>query len=103
MDEVIKKLTKRVDALEKAVFKSIQPVDSKLQKYTGAKGGSLLLLSKGYFSKFRTAQEVKNELANNDYHYNIQVIQTTLNRLSKERGLLVGMKESGKKTYVKRK
>lgn len=102
----IKDILSRLEKLEKEVFpKTKQEIKSKPkdQKFSGAKGGVLFLLSKGYFAQHRAATDVKVELSKNDYHYSIQVVQTALNRLSKGKAELVAMKNNGKKTYVKRK
>ena len=104
MDQ-IKNILSRLEKLEKEVFptaKQPRKAKEKAQNFSGTKGGVLFLISKGYFNQRRTAPDVKTELGKNDYHYSIQVVQTTLNRLSKGKGL-VAMKEGGKKTYVKRK
>ncbi len=99
MDQ-IKNILSRLEKLEKEVFptaKQPHKVKEKTNNFSGTKGGVLFLVSKGYFSQRRTAPDVKTELGKNDYHYSIQVVQTTLNRLSKGKGL-VAMKEGGKKT-----
>ena len=106
--EQIKNIFERLDKLEKEVFSSTEKRTSKTkadksQNFSGTKGGLLLLVSKNYFNQRRSAPEAKAELGKNNYHYSIQVVQTALNRLSTGNGELVAMKESGKKTYVKRK
>ena len=104
-DKSIKALEERVSRLEKAVF----GVGKKTKKemnvsdFTGATGGVRLLISKGFFKKARTAPDVKSELEKNKYVYRIQVVQTSLNRLSKRTGPLSALKEGGKKVYVDRK
>ena len=103
----IKNILNRLEKLEYEVF-SVRKQKSRIksekpENFSGAKGGILLLISKKYLDKQRSATDVKIELGKNDYHYSIQVVQTTLNRLSKGRGELVAMKEGEVKTYVKRK
>jgi len=71
--------------------------------YSGPKGGILLLIKKEYFESMRTAEDVKNELDKDGYHYQKRVIQTALNRLSNIKGPLVKFEENGKKVYAKRK
>ncbi|MFZ3012039.1 MAG: hypothetical protein WA060_03550 [Minisyncoccia bacterium] len=100
-------ILKRLDRLETFVFpkgkkKVVTPASSSIN-FTGTKGGVLFLVSKNYFSKKHTAREVLEELAKNDYHYKISVVQTTLNRLSDKKGFLTALEESGQKVYVKRK
>ena len=104
--EQIKNILNRLEKLEKEVFttkKQTPKVKEKIQNFSGAKGGILFLISKGYFSQRHSAPDVKAELRKNDYDYSIQVVQTTLNRLSKGKGELVAMKDGEKKIYVKRK
>lgn len=99
---------KRLDKLEKAVFGKkgeniTTPSVKKKEGFVGAKGGCQLLISKNYFTKKHKASEVREQLISLNYHYNIQVVQTTLNRLSKKSGPLLSLKESGIKHYVIRK
>lgn len=103
--EQIKNIVSRLEKLEDAVFqkKAGQVTDTKTQRFTGTKGGILLLISKGYINQIRSAPDVKSELGRNGYHYSIQVVQTALNRLSEKGGPLVAMKDADKKVYVKRK
>lgn len=104
--EEIKDIISRIEKLESAVFQRKSKevlINTKVQNFVGTKGGILLLLSKGYINQLRSALDVKNELAKDKYFYSIQVIQTALNRLSKEKGPIVSMRDSGKKFYVKRK
>ncbi len=93
----------RLKRLEKVVLQGKHKTSTKAQDFSGAKGGILLLISKGYFDQRRSAPDVRDKLAENDYHYSIQVVQTTLNRFSRRKGPLVAMKDGGKKVYVKRK
>jgi len=106
MDHQIKEILTRLEKLEKVVFPKGHPKTAsvpKAQKFTGAKGGIMLLLSKNYFNQRRSAPDVKSELKKNEYDYSIQVVQTTLNRLSKGKGPLVAHKDGDKKHYVRRK
>lgn len=102
----IKDLKARITKLEKAVFgtNSKKSVSQRHQAdFKGPKGGVLLLISKGYLNKRRTAREVMVELEKNDYYYRIQVVQTTLNRLSSPKEPLTALKVGNQKVYVKRK
>lgn len=101
----IKNILTRLEKLEQVIFRKKAGEDAapQVKNFTGAKGGILLLISKGHFNKHRQAPDVKEELAENGYHYSIQVVQTALNRLSKGNGPLVTMKDGGKKVYVRRK
>lgn len=106
MDKRDKEIFERLERLEKEVFpKNRKQITSapKQQKFSGAKGGILFLLSKDYLNQRRSAPDVKSELKKHEYDYSIQVVQTTLNRLSKGKGPLVAHKEGDKKHYVRRK
>ena len=106
-DETNKQIFKRLERLEDAVFskqKKIVKLTSKEDKsFRGATGGLRLLTSKGFFDSKKTFAEIKKELANQNYHYSDQAIQTPLNNLSKSGSPLVGFKEGGRKVYAKRK
>jgi len=104
-EEINKDLYTRLEKLESLVGagKRAKVKESDNKNFSGAKGGMLLLISKGFFSKKRNAPEVKAELDKLEYFYNIQVVQTTLNRLSNKTGPLTAMTDKGKKVYVKRK
>jgi len=99
----LKNLTARIKKLEKTVYGSKKSKALPTGKFEGPKGGVLLLISKNYLNKKRTAREVMTELEKNDYHYRIQVVQTTLNRLSSTKGPLTALNANGHKIYVKRK
>ena len=103
--KAIKALEQRVTRLEKVVFGVGQKPKKKFnpEGFTGPTGGVRLLISKGFFKKARTAPVVKTELDENGYVYRIQVVQTSLNRLSKRTGPLSALKQGGKKVYVDRK
>lgn len=96
---------KRIERLEKAVFASSPRVSGKTRptNFKGAKGGIMMLASKGYFDAKRTARQVMEKLGSSGYHYRIQVVQTTLNRLSGTRGPLTALPIAGHKVYVNRK
>jgi hypothetical protein len=103
-------LVGRIVALERAVFgggtkPTAKLVESKKSKddFSGATGGLRLILSKGFFDSRRKFSEIEAELKKQGYHYSKQAIQTPLNRLSTKGGSLVGLKEQGRKVYVKRK
>lgn len=104
-EKIQKNILARLERLEKTVFGSGKKnaPRNKPEKFEGPKGGVLLLISKGVLNKRRTAPEIKAELKKNDYDYRIQVVQTALNRLSKNKGPLTAFLEGGKKVYVKRK
>lgn len=104
-DAIIRQLMARIEKLEKVVFarEKTKPVKKTRSGFAGPKGGILALMSQGFFKKKKTAPETKNGMAQHDYHYTIQAIQTALNRLSTKDGPLVSFAESGKKVYVQRK
>lgn len=98
-------IIKRIEKLEAVVFGSNKKkknikTDS---EYNGPTGGVKFLIDKGFFNNKQALSQVRDELNKNGYHYSIQAAQTALSRLSKLGGLLVSLKESGKKVYVKRK
>lgn len=101
-DNAMTDLLRRVSKLERAVFgdRKAKVVKS---DFKGASGGLRLLLSKGFFDRRRFFSEIEAELQKQGYHYSKQAIQTPLNRFSTSGGLLVGLKERGKKVYAKRK
>lgn len=104
-EKIIKQIFVRLEKIEKAVFGK-DDTESKVVRHTnfkGATGGLRLLISKGFFSRKKNFGGIKKALADNDYHYSDQAIQTPLNNLSKAGGPLVGFKEGGKKVYAKRK
>ncbi|OIO30844.1 hypothetical protein AUJ77_01715 [Candidatus Nomurabacteria bacterium CG1_02_43_90] len=104
-EEINKDLYARLEKLESLLSggKHVKVKENKSENFSGAKGGILLLISKRFFSKKRNAPETKVELDKFEYFYNIQVVQTTLNRLSNKTGPLITMDDKGKKVYVKRK
>ncbi len=112
----MKQKTLTQEEINRDIYSRIAKLESQLQgnkkvksgvkdeeKFSGAKGGVLLLVSKAFFSKKRSAPEVKIALDKLEYFYSIQVVQTTLNRLSGKSGPLIPSEEAGKKMYVKRK
>lgn len=104
-DKIISDLVNRVEKLERAVFTDAKTKNLTKGKndFSGATGGLRLLVTKGFFDKKRSFGEIKQGLADRGYHYSKQAVQTPLNALSKAGGLLVGLKEKGKKVYAKRK
>jgi hypothetical protein len=96
-------LVTRIEALERAVLGHKPKRSAVMNNFKGATGGLRLLLSKGYFDRRRRFSEIEKELNSHGYHYSKQAIQTPLNRLSLQSGPLVGLKEKGRKVYVKRK
>ncbi len=106
-EQINKQIFERLEKLEKVVFSKREKVTrlplKEDKSFRGATGGLRLLISKGFFNSKKPFAEIKKELANQDYHYSDQAIQTPLNNLSKSGGPLVGFKEGGKKVYAKRK
>ncbi len=98
-------ILRRLEKLERAVFETqkSKPAKPAKQDFKGATGGLRLLLSNGFFDRKRFFSEIETELQKQGYHYSKQAVQTPLNRLSRSGGLLVGLKEKGKKVYAKRK
>jgi hypothetical protein len=108
--EEYKDLAARIAALERAVFgASAKPgakahaAASSSKDFKGATGGLRLVVSQGFFDRRRKFSEIEAELNKQGNHYSKQAIQTPLNRLSAKGGPLVGLKEQGRKVYVKRK
>jgi hypothetical protein len=96
----------RVKHLEDAVFGVQRAVSKKVttpSSFTGPKGGALLLISSGFFSKKKTAAEVAEKLREQGYQYRTTVVQTALRRMSTVRGPLVALTEARVKCYVIRK
>lgn len=104
-EEINKDIYVRLEKVETLLGgkKYAKAKEDKHDNFSGAKGGVLFLISKGFFSQKRNAPETKAELDKLEYFYNIQVVQTTINRLSSKTGPLITMDEKGKKIYVKRK
>ena len=103
----LEQIKERLEKLEFAVFgddhkdKILMPPN---KKYSGAKGGILLLIDKNFFENIRrTASQVRTAMTEQGYNYSIQVVQTTLNRLSSRNGPLTAMKEGKIKVYARRK
>lgn len=104
-DKIIRDITLRLDRLEKAVFVAggDRRHETRQKGFTGATGGTRLLISRGFFKQAKTAPAVKSELEKRGYVYRIQVVQTALNRLSDRSGPLSAFKRDRKKMYVERK
>jgi len=98
-------IIKRIEKLEKVVFKETRRPGNANEKnnFKGATGGLRLLISEGFFDKKKNFGEIKMGLADKNYNYSAQAIQTPLNNLSKSGGPLVGFREGGKKVYAKRR
>lgn len=107
MDEkTTKDILTRLSRLEKSVFGpgKKKAVKQGSTNFSGPKGGILFLVSKGFLNKRKTALEVHTELQKNDYHYQLTVVRTALDRMSRGRtGLLTSFTNNGKKVYAKRK
>jgi len=113
-EEQIKKIIKRLEDHEKRILvlesmseniklKKYNQKDSKQVNHSGPKGGILFLIRKGILKNKKTADDVWAELEKEGYIYKRDVVQTALNRLSKQKGLLVKIEEKGKKVYAQRK
>lgn len=78
-EEINQEIFERLEKIESTLVgkKSSKFKEIKQENFSGAKGGILLLISKGFFSKKRNAPETKIELDKLEYFYNIQVVQTT--------------------------
>lgn len=103
MKSEFEKLLRRVEKLEKTVFRTQIKTVAVEPDFKGATGGLRLLLSKGFFDRRRPFSEIESELQAKGYHYSKQAIQTPLNRLSVANGPLVALRAKGKKYYAKRK
>jgi hypothetical protein len=105
-DHDSRKIIRRLERLEKAVFgsgrKRVRDA-AKEQGFTGPSGGVRLLISKNFFKTKRNLGDVRKALGENDYHYGSAQVQTSLNRLSTRAGPLAASTEGGKKFYVRRK
>lgn len=101
----IDSIEQRLKRLEAAVFgkREMKQVGGRKPDYSGATGGVRFLISKGHFKKKLGLGEVIAALAEHEYHYSKQAVHEALNRLAGKGGLLVALKEGGKKIYVKRK
>ncbi|MEK7601353.1 MAG: hypothetical protein AAB480_02375 [Patescibacteria group bacterium] len=107
MSDELKALSERISKLEKAVFgrtRAQRIVHSKVEDdYRGATGGVRLLIDDKFFASKRGLGDTRAALAKHNYHYSVQAVHITLNRLSKPSGPLVVFKEGGKKVYAQRK
>ncbi|MCE9586223.1 hypothetical protein K8R04_02800 [Candidatus Uhrbacteria bacterium] len=100
-------ILKRIVRLERAVFLTRKTASRKIAsegEFSGPKGGVLLLISKGFFTRQRSAAQVMAELKGMGYiGYRRQVIHNALNRLSASKGPLISSIEGGVRIYAKRK
>ena len=107
MDEkILKQILDRLKRLETAVFgeKNLKTkFITNRTKFRGTTGGIRLLVSQKFFKGKKTFTEVKKELRKKDYYSSLQAIQTSLNKLSTQKGLLVKFKEGKKNYYAERK
>jgi hypothetical protein len=75
LNKQILAINKRLERLEKIVLvqkqSSHKAITPSRDKFSGAKGGILFLISKNYFSVKRGAKEVMEKLVDNGYHYHI--------------------------------
>src|SRR3989344_3012281 len=102
INRVIEDILERLQKIESKINVEKKPKTTKvtMEKFSGAKGGALLLISKGFFSKKRMISEAKAEFDKLEYFYSSQVIQTALNRLSGKKGPLIVTEQKGKKVYA---
>lgn len=102
-----KQIFERLKRLEGAVFGNIdrknKPFKKQVKSFKGVTGGIRLLISKSFFKKKRTFDEIKKELHKNGYYSSRQAIQASLNQLSITKGPLVKIRERGKNYYAERK
>src|SRR5258707_13995376 len=98
-DKALKAIGLRLERLEKAVFGGDRTSVRRPKNFTGAAGGTRLLISKGFFKQARTAPAVKAELDKNGYGFRISVVQTGLNRLSSPSCPLSSLKKYIKMSY----
>ena len=107
MTESLQNIISRLEKLEEAVFTHKPNPDGAVivshKKFSGPKGGILMLIEENFFQTPQPVSDVKSSLEKNGYHYSIQAVQTALNRLSNLKGPLNTLKSGKKKTYVKRK
>ncbi len=107
LEKIVKDHEGRIRELEALLLnkesKSSNKEKSVINKYSGPKGGVLLLLDNPFFNPKSTAAAVHAELDKKGYVYRKVVVQTALRRLSNPKGPLVKVEESGKQVYVQRK
>lgn len=102
----IKKLESRISKLEKKVTElekmPTQPKSTKTKKKS-VSVASLLeeFKDEGFFDKPRSLKDIKNELANNNYHYSVTSLTNPLQRLVRQR-IIGRLLQNGKWAYVKR-
>ncbi len=102
----VQEIIKRIERLEKAVFRKKEKraaTSQQAEDFAGPSGGVRLLISKNFFKTKKILGDVRKALGKNDYHYGAPQVQTALNRLSTRTGPLAASTEGGKKVYVKRK
>jgi hypothetical protein len=102
---LLSELQSRVEKLERAMFGkgAKKPAAARSSDFQGATGGLRFLVSDGFFDRKRAFGEIKEALAQHNYHYSKQAVQTPLNALSKPGSLLVSFREGGRKVYANRK
>lgn len=105
--EINKKILKRLDRLETAVFgngkqKKRKPKNKK--EFKGMAGGLRVLISEGFFkNQKKIFTEIKKALNKEHYYSSRQAVQVALNGLSTPRGPLIKIKEGKKNYYAERK
>src|SRR5713101_4799136 len=111
-EAILKKIDKRLNRLEDAVFGANHKLEtggasktrqSKKSSFSGATGGVRFLISKGFFKKKQGLAEVRTALSENGYHYSRQAVHVALNNLTRKGGPLVSLQEAGRRVYVERK
>lgn len=106
--EQIEDHEKRIRELEESVLihdskQKPRKIELGKDKYTGPTGGLRLLIKDGFFKSKKDLASVRRELESKDYYYSRQAVHEALKALAKPGGLLVALKEGGKKVYVERK
>lgn len=105
-NKILKQILSRLEQLENAVFgkKNLKtkPATNKT-KFQGTTGGIRLLVSQKFFKNKKTFTEIKKRLRKKGYYSSPQAIQTSLNKLSTKKRLLVKFKEGKKNYYAERK
>lgn len=109
LKDIVKRLKnheRRIGLLERRPSRNSSQTkkESKMGKsYSGPAGGIRLLGEEGFFKSKKDLSSVRDELKKRDYNYPTKSIDNALRRASSTKGLLVALREEGKKIYVERK
>lgn len=115
LDTELKKILTRLEEHEKRIRvieenvevvrsqKAISNENKGKKNYSGATGGTRQLIDGGFFKSKRDLTGIREELANNSYHYSSQAIHEALKGLAKPGGPLISLRDGQRKTYVERK